>query len=346
MRVQGEHIVHYPTQVTGQPLVSVIVIAYNQEQYIAQCLDSILEQEVNFPYEIIIGEDNSTDGTRAICESYADQHPNKIRLIEHSRENVIKIDGKPTGIFNMLYNYQETNGKYVALCEGDDYWCSKEKLQKQVDFLEANNDFAICFHPVKLLNEAGELHADHQTHPPKGVSDVHDLVHGNYMRTPSVMYRKTLDSYPEYIQYCTPGDFIIYLLNALEGHIMNLEEELAVYRVQVGSWSSLPDHERNYHSLTVYKNLYDHLKDTSIGGDLVEIIQLKAMAAADEAYASGNKEEAKTFMRMALDVGRNPMSKMIFGKIKGMSNAEKRAKTASFKSLRQALLLKMSGKRK
>ena len=125
---------HYPTKVPEEPLVSVCVQTYQHVDYIEDCLEGILMQETSFSYEILLGEDASTDSTRNICIEYAERYPDKIRLFLHSRENNIEIGGQPTGRFNYLYNLYNANGKYIALCEGDDYWTDSLKLQKFLNF--------------------------------------------------------------------------------------------------------------------------------------------------------------------------------------------------------------------
>lgn len=113
------------------PVVSVCVITYNHAPYIRECLDSILMQETDFPFEIIIGEDNSTDGTRDICKEYADKHQDKIRLFLRRPDQKIKVNGKKTFHFNFIEVLNAAIGDYIAFCEGDDYWLVKDKLQDQ-----------------------------------------------------------------------------------------------------------------------------------------------------------------------------------------------------------------------
>jgi glycosyltransferase involved in cell wall biosynthesis len=129
------------------------VLTYNHIDYIRDCIEGILIQNVDFPIEIIIGEDESSDGTRNICIEYAKKYSGKIRLFLHSRKNVIKINKKPTGRFNFLYSLSKARGKYIAYCEGDDYWTHPLKLQKQVDFLQKNPDFVMSSHEVEIVFE-------------------------------------------------------------------------------------------------------------------------------------------------------------------------------------------------
>jgi len=122
-----------------EPLVSVVTTTYQHAPYIRQCLDSILMQETDFPFELIIGEDGSTDGTREICIEYADRYPDKIRLFLRDRNltQYYTSDGRVIR-FNGHFARAAARGKYIALCEGDDYWIDKTKLQKQVEFLVQN----------------------------------------------------------------------------------------------------------------------------------------------------------------------------------------------------------------
>ena len=116
------------------PVVSVCVVTYQHKDFIRSCLDGILMQKTNFPFEIILGEDESTDGTREICKAYAEKYPDKIKLFLRSRKDVIYINQHATGRFNFMENLKAARGKYIAFCEGDDYWIDEYKLQKQVDF--------------------------------------------------------------------------------------------------------------------------------------------------------------------------------------------------------------------
>jgi glycosyltransferase involved in cell wall biosynthesis len=121
-----------------QPVVSVCITTYNHAAFIAECLDSVLMQETDFHFEIIVGEDDSTDGTREICKQYAEKFPDKIRLFLRNADDKIFINGKKTGRFNFLENFKSARGKYIALCDGDDYWLTSSKLQFQYNFLINN----------------------------------------------------------------------------------------------------------------------------------------------------------------------------------------------------------------
>src|SRR5690554_1685950 len=150
-------VVEYQNHVPENPLVSVCVQTYQHAPYIRECLDSILMQKTDFPFEILLGEDASTDGTREICIEYAEKFPDKIRLFLHQRENNIQILDCPTGRFNTLHNFYKSRGKYIAICEGDDYWIDPLKLQKQIDILEKNVEYGLVHTNCHYLHDKKKI---------------------------------------------------------------------------------------------------------------------------------------------------------------------------------------------
>lgn len=136
------------------PLVSVCVTAYQHVDFIEECIESILMQKTTFQYEIIIGEDESTDGTREICINYANKYPDKIRLFLRNRKDVIYINGIATGRYNFLENLKASKGKYFVKFDGDDYWTDASKLEKQVMFLESNPSFNIVGHNAHIVKNS------------------------------------------------------------------------------------------------------------------------------------------------------------------------------------------------
>jgi glycosyltransferase involved in cell wall biosynthesis len=256
--------------VNQNPLVSVCVQTYEHVNYIKQCLDGILFQKTNFEFEILLGEDDSTDGTRELCVDYAKRYPDKIRLFLHHRENNIKIGGQPTGRFNFLYNLHSSKGKYIALCEGDDYWTDPLKLQKQVDFLEGNPEYSLCFHRVQIL-ENGALLSDEKdftnitycnisNNEKEKINYEHLITRGNFIHTPSVVYRKPKE-YPLESLYSPLGDYLLHIYNGKQGYIKRLEDVMAVYRKGVGIFSSIPKHRRYRFSTFTYISILSLLDD-------------------------------------------------------------------------------------
>lgn len=211
--------------------VSVQMITYNHERYIAQAIEGVVTQKTTFRIELVIGEDCSTDSTRKICEDYVKKYPEIIKLLPSEKNLGMNKNG--------LRTFQECNGKYIAICEGDDYWTDPYKLQKQVDFLEANDDFAICFHPVNIWLK-GNLKADFLTRNVNDTTTISDLANGNYIHTPSVVFKNKLfgELPPEFSQ-SPVGDYFLHMLNARFGKIKKLPEVMAVYRLhESNTWAN------------------------------------------------------------------------------------------------------------
>src|SRR5262245_7894840 len=163
------------------PKVSVCMITYNHERYIAQALESALVQETTFPVEIVVGDDCSTDSTNSVLQDLRRRFPERVRLLDRS-SNL----GMNRNFADVLANCR---GRYVALLEGDDYWTDTLKLQKQVDALDAHLEWAICFHTTHCFHEDGAHPPyDYPPEPMKDVSQIEDLIEWNFMQTCSVMF--------------------------------------------------------------------------------------------------------------------------------------------------------------
>jgi len=241
-------------------IVSVCIGTYNHQDFIKQCLDSVLQQKTNFEYEIILGEDESNDNTRQICKEYAKQYPDKIKLFLRSRKDVIYINGKATGRYNFIENLKECTGKYVALLDGDDYWTDPLKLQKQVDFLNANSDYNICYHKAILYKQDTNLfEKDVSIRKVSETSKIEDLAKGNYMHTATVVIRNNF-ILPKWFKNVAIGDWSLYMIVIQNKKVKFLNEEMAVYRVHNSSiWSSKTKRDKEIGTLktikTVLKNL-------------------------------------------------------------------------------------------
>lgn len=205
------------------PLVSVCVQTYQHGRYIEECLDSILMQRTNFAFEIILGEDESTDGTREICLSYAKKYPNIIQLILRSRKDVILINGKASGRGNMLENMRRARGKYIAFLEGDDYWTDPEKLQFQVDFMEKHPE---CFMINHALPEA-------KKNTLEGWYDLERLYKFGYLpHTSNFLFRKfDMGKYKKPLRYMIGGETCLLYIAASEGLIYHSSRVVSAYRL-------------------------------------------------------------------------------------------------------------------
>jgi glycosyltransferase involved in cell wall biosynthesis len=217
------------------PLISILMITYNHEKYIAQAIESVLMQQVNFKYEIVIGEDCSTDRTKDIVVDYQEKYRDRIKLL---------LQAKNAGMHrNFIDTYYSCRGKYIALLEGDDYWTDPHKLQKQVEFLEKNPDFAICFHNMQIIYE-DEPHRNRLSNiNQQEITTIENLAYGNYIYTASCVFRKYLSEIPDWFYQCPVGDYPLHLLNAQYGKIKFIDEVMGIYRVHKGgiwenkSWS-------------------------------------------------------------------------------------------------------------
>ena len=225
-------------------VVSVVVITYNHASYIGETLDSILAQKTNFPIEICIGEDESSDGTREICLDYARRYPKQIRLFLRSRKDVMYFRGRPCGRNNFVKTLASCRGKYVALLEGDDYWTDPLKLQKQFDALEANLGAVCCHHWQDVLHEGdvavGKNDFFRDGYYSEALSTVGDIF-ANRMRvkTRTAMYRNldVLSHLPEWIYQVFAGDVPLSMILGKFGDFIFIDEPMAVYRITGNGYS-------------------------------------------------------------------------------------------------------------
>lgn len=213
-------------------LVSIIMITYRQEKFIEQAIEGVLMQRTNFQWELLIGDDCSPDATQVACSKY---------LKNDARIQYFRNDSNIGANRNFLNMYKKCRGKYIALCEGDDYWIDPYKLQKQVDFLSANKDFTICFHDVYELN-LGILKSGSVKYE-KTEFNILDLARGNFIYTPSVLFVNFGDKLiPSYFSSIYVGDYILHMQVSKFGKIKMLDEKMSVYRIHEGSnWSTKKD---------------------------------------------------------------------------------------------------------
>lgn len=216
----------------NKPLLSICSITYNHEKFIAQAIESWLMQKTDFDIEIVIGEDCSTDNTLKIIKEYQAKHPDLIRVITSDHNVGMQA--------NFVRTLNACQGKYIALCEGDDYWTEPYKLQKQVDFLEKNETFSICFHPVKVINEKEE-EVRISNSKTETETEVYDLIKENYLYTTSVVFRNNRIEMPNWFLKAPIGDWPLHLLNAKFGKIKKLNQVMAVYRLHSGGVFSTKD---------------------------------------------------------------------------------------------------------
>lgn len=217
-----------------KPEVSIICNTYNQAKYIGQALDGFLMQKTDFPFEVLVHDDASTDGTDRIIKKYAEKHPDIIFPI-YETENQWS---KGVSISQKL-QYPRVRGKYIALCEGDDYWTDPQKLQKQYAAMEANPDCNMCAHGAMVTcNEKTVTYIN----PSKTdcILSANDVIlgGGQYIATASLFYRKNLIENPmQFLRICHM-DYMLQMYGAMDNGIIYLHDIMSVYRqMTASSWS-------------------------------------------------------------------------------------------------------------
>jgi len=235
--------------------VSVCMLTYNQEKFIAQAIESVMMQEADFDYELAIGEDCSTDKTRDICVAYKEKYPHKIRLLLR-QENLGMMQ-------NFVQTFSTCTGQYVALLEGDDYWTAPHKLQKQADFLDTHPDHAICFACTLAFDE--DNHRKPYCIPApeyrRSTLTTEDLLRCNSIATCSVMFRNGLvGSFPDWFFSLRMGDWPLHIMNAQHGKVGYIDELMAAYRIHGSSYYSSSDMITNLLSnVSFYKAINSYL---------------------------------------------------------------------------------------
>ena len=242
----------------NEPLmVTILCLVYNHESYIRQCLEGFVMQKTNFRFEAIVHDDASTDGTAAIIREYAEKYPDIIKPIFHEENQYskgVKID--------LVYNHSRVKGKYVAFCEGDDYWTDPYKLQKQVDFLENHSEYAICSHRYKqYFQKEGRMNAEiYPVRISDGMSfDLSFLIRGGWLFQPlSVMFRRSALELEEYSKYEIHID-VVWLYSILKrGKGYCMPDVMGVYRIhEKGVWSGLDLNHQRIFSLKAREAIYD-----------------------------------------------------------------------------------------
>jgi len=218
-----------------EPLVSVQCITYNHESYLEQALDGILMQETSFPFEVIVHDDASKDHTADIIRKYERNFPKIIKPIYESENQWSKNDGSLLSVVNSA-----CNGKYVAICEGDDYWIDKNKLQVQITFLEDNPKYVMTVSDAIIKTDCGEL--DWGRYKCDSDISLQEMVLGGglFVQTCTIVYLKKLinDNYPDCCKKCLIGDYPLQIWATLNGCVRYFSSKMAVYRYQMGtSWT-------------------------------------------------------------------------------------------------------------
>jgi glycosyltransferase involved in cell wall biosynthesis len=243
-----------PTSNKSSPKVSVLLLTYNHEKWITQAVQSVLMQKTDFDYEVTIVEDCSSDGTRDTVIDFQQRFPERISL------SLSKENGEYRT--NLATAFLSSSGQYIAQLDGDDYWTSPYKLQKQVDFLDAHPECALCFHNVTVFNEDG-TGSPWNLNPPdqEVITGLEDLLVDNYIASCSPMFRAgVLDKFPDWYYTAAWADWPLYILHAQHGKIGYLNEVMGARRLQnEGMWARLSNVRRVEETIRFYEHIGSNL---------------------------------------------------------------------------------------
>jgi glycosyltransferase involved in cell wall biosynthesis len=235
------------------PLLSIICTTYNQEAYIEQTLNGFILQKTTFDFEIIVHDDASTDNTRSIVKEYSTKYPDLFVPIFQSENQYSKRDYT---IERLVFG--TARGKYIALCEGDDYWVDPLKLQKQVDFLESNHDYDLVYTKVKVYRQKDGKFLKNTYG--RSFKSIDDLFIFNYIPTPTVVFKSII--YKDYVTDINPyekgwlmGDYPLWLYIASRSKLKFFDDSYSVYRLLESSAAHSTDYRRELSFIESYAEI-------------------------------------------------------------------------------------------
>ena len=224
----------------ARPVVSICCVTYNHEGYIGQAINGFLLQETDFPFEILVHDDASTDGTTEIVLKYAEKYPNIIKPIIQTENQYAK-----GGLINLRFTFPKAKGKYVALCEGDDYWTDCTKLQKQVQFLEHNPEYVITYTDTQPFDENGKVDVNFGG-ARRDLAAI-ELKKANPIYTLTTCFRNVLNEIPLDLMSARYGDLVMWSLLGHYGKGKYLSSIIpAAYRVHDGGVHSKKTNREKY----------------------------------------------------------------------------------------------------
>lgn len=245
-------------------LLSVLMPVYNHGKFLKQALESVLAQNTNFKYKILVCDDFSDDNSRDIIDSYAERYDNIVKLYQPCNSR---------GANNLIEGFKNVDTRYMAMCEGDDYWIDPHKLQKQVNFLEENPHFNICAHRVKIVYEANAPHTAGEyvyknlnsqlIRTREGVFTAEEAINNYYFHTSSLVFRwKFKHGLAPWFAKRMCWDHFIFLLHAHDSWIKYFDETMSCWRHHASGWTFLQNIDKNLFFMLkhrmwdqVYKNM-------------------------------------------------------------------------------------------
>lgn len=267
--LQVEYIGENKERNNMSPVVSVCIPTYQHINYIQACIEGALMQETSFSFEIIIGDDGSTDGTADLCKEYAENFPNKIRFYNRTRElsRVFDAEGHIDYSCNWWWTLEAAKGKYIAICEGDDYWIDPQKLQKQVDFLEEHQEYGLVHTYFDYVNTDNQVIDPPNPFYQQLRNRIYDgyiwdyyLVNPGFILTCTCCFRKSLYRSSENVFF----DYGLFMMIARQSKVYCLKDVTASYRINPnGAMRTLNKYykikERNVRIEQLYQYCYNHL---------------------------------------------------------------------------------------
>lgn len=233
-----------------KPLVAINCITYNHEKYLRDALDGFIMQKADFPIVAIVHDDASTDGTATILREYAEKYPDIILPIYETENQYSKRNGALRQIMHEARN--ATGAKYIAYCEGDDFWTDPLKLQKQVDYLESHPDYSLCVTNINILDNKGTCHPSIYNTTDDADLSIKDIIlkGGLYIGTASIVTRALLlNQKPKAMNNLHVGDYPLQIYMASLGKVRNLNDVTCVYRSMAeGSWTTTLRENSKYQS--------------------------------------------------------------------------------------------------
>lgn len=262
-----------------RPLVSISCITYNHEKYIADALDGFLIQKTDFPFEMLVHDDASTDRTPEIIRSYEERYPNIIKPIYQ------KVNQYSKGVkINPKFNFPRAKGKYIALCEGDDYWIDPNKLKLQVNLMRSYPQCIICFHPameLDLKNGTEKVICDH--HNEDCLEDLKDIIlgRGGYMPTASLIFKnENLEKLSYLLKNAPIGDYFLQVYMSFKGGCFYFNKLMSVYRRNaLNSWtdSQFNIEKKAEYCLGMLKGINDFYQEFSLIHDSKYLVDVYAL---------------------------------------------------------------------
>lgn len=259
------------------PLVSIICITYNHAEFIESAIEGFISQKTNFPYEIIIHDDCSTDGTTEIIKQYSQKYPDLIRPFYED----VNCFSRGIKVLHRLM-CDEAKGKYIAICEGDDYWCDPHKLQKQVNYMEEHDNCSLVLHNGYQFDYDVKSKTPIDPYEKDGIISDKDIIlePGKMPPTASMMWRKKdLADMPQLFQYTPVGDRTRRMYLILKGYTYYMSDIMCVYRVGVpGSFGKRTVENQNYNKkvLDGMLDFYDKYDEYTHGKFKEEIELVKS----------------------------------------------------------------------